>query len=324
MHRGHITTMSNVKSQLRERLIQRADFVSQTRQFFAQRGVIEVETGLLQAHTVSDPYMSAFRVIDPLAKEVGFLQTSPEYAMKKLLCEGAGDIFQLSKMFRANENSPIHSAEFTMLEWYRLGYDHHQLAEEVCQLMVELLGVKPVNKLTYQQAFIEALQVDPFELTYQQLHRLCVAQLGDIPADLLFDNLLTLLFAERVETQFDPEKITVIHAFPESQASLAKTQKLNGISVAQRFEVYFAGVELANGFNELTDASVQLARFEQDNKIREQLGSPKIAIDMELIAALKQGLPDCAGVALGLDRLFMIAIGQQNIQPAMPATLMAH
>jgi elongation factor P--(R)-beta-lysine ligase len=300
-------------SPLRKQLAARANFLQKTREFFNQRSVFEVDTGLLQSYSVTDPYMSAFQVIDPQAKPCGYLQTSPEYAMKKLLCHGAGDIYQLSKMFRANEHGPIHASEFTMLEWYRLDFDHRQLIDEVCELICFLVGTKEVQLVTYQQAFLNHLNVDPFEISQQELSRLCEALVGEIPPGLLFDNLLTLLFAEQVETKFDPSVMTVVTDFPASQASLAKITKVNGQLVGERFEVYLAGIELANGFHELTDADQQLERFKQDNRVREKLGLSTIEIDMELITSLNKGLPNCAGVALGLDRLFMISQNKTSL-----------
>lgn len=299
---------------LKQQLIKRANFFKKTREYFAQRSIVEVDTSLLQKHSVTDPYMSAFNVSDPQGRFIGYLQTSPEYAMKKLLCAGAGDIFQLSKMFRANENSPIHASEFTMLEWYRLGIDHHQLITQVCEFIGFMIGDRKSELLTYEQAFLQYLDINPFNISHQQLRLKCEELLGDIPPDLLFDNLLSLLFADQVEGQFAPDVLTVVYDFPASQASLAKTRKIDGKSVADRFEVYLDGVELANGFNELTDANIQLDRFKQDNAIRQQLMLPEIKIDMALIDALKQGLPSCAGVALGFDRLMMIAMQHESIE----------
>lgn len=299
---------------VKQQLSQRAEFLRKIRDYFYRYEIVEVDTCLLQTHSVTDPYMSAFRVFDPQGAFFGYLQTSPEYAMKKLLCAGSGDIFQLSKMFRANENSPIHAAEFTMLEWYRLGIDHLQLIKQVCEFIIAMTGDRQTELLTYQQAFIRHIQIDPFDISHQNLREKCCELVGEIPNDLLFDNLLTLLFSDQIETQFDSNIITVVYDFPASQASLARTRKIGGVEVADRFEVYLGGVELANGFNELTDASIQLERFKHDNQIRRQLKLPEVEIDMALIEALKQGLPDCAGVALGVDRLMMIAMNYQSIE----------
>lgn len=276
-----------------------------------------MDTPLLREFSVTDPYMAAFSVISPSGKHQGYLQTSPEYAMKKLLCSGSGDIFQMSKMFRAEEKGTIHSSEFTMLEWYRVDFDHFQLIDEVCCLIQKIVGEKQIQILSYQQAFLTHLSIDPFNVSLDELSQVAKELLGDIPKNLLFDNYLTLLFSEKIETNFDPNQITVVHGFPASQASLAKTRSENGLISADRFEVYLAGMELANGFNELTDAGQQLERFKQDNEVRDELGYSKIKIDEGFIHSLKQGLPECAGVALGVDRLLMIKLGFSNVEEVL-------
>jgi len=272
-----------------------------------------VDTPLLRDFSVTDPYMGAFSVISPSGKHQGYLQTSPEYAMKKLLCSGSGDIYQMSKMFRADEKGVIHCSEFTMLEWYRTGFDHFQLIDEVCLFIQQVVGDKEVHKVSYRQAFLASLSVDPFDIKLDKLSLFTRYLLGELPQDLLFDNYLTLLFSQKVESSFDHNKITIVHGFPASQASLAKTRTDNGLTSADRFEVYLAGMELANGFNELTDADQQLQRLNQDNEIRRELGVAPIEIDDGFIQALRKGLPDCAGVALGVDRLLMVKLGVENI-----------
>jgi len=298
---------------IKEKIHQRNKLFKQIREFFEQKNVSEVDTSLLAEYSVTDPYMSAFSAISPSGKHQGFLQTSPEYAMKKLLCAGSGDIYQLSKMFRADEKGAIHANEFTMLEWYRTDFDHHQLIQEICQLINKIIGKKEVEILSYQQVFWSKLSIDPFAVTLDKLRQKTADLLGDIPNKLLFDNYLSLLFSEKIEPSFNPNKITIVHSFPENQASLAKTRMENGLVIADRFEVYLAGMELANGFNELTDVEQQYQRFEQDNKIRKQLGLTEMEIDPDFIRALKNGLPDCAGVALGLDRLLMIKLEKDDI-----------
>jgi len=300
-----------------EKITRRNELFAQIRDFFKSRQVLEVDTPLLRDFSVTDPYMSAFSVISPSGKHQGYLQTSPEYAMKKLLCSGSGDIYQMSKMFRADEKGAIHSSEFTMLEWYRVGFDHLQLIDEVCCLIQEIVGEKQIQMLSYQQAFLNSLSFDPFNISLDKLSQIAGELLGDIPQDLLFDNYLTLLFSEKIETNFNPNKITVVHGFPASQASLAKTRSENGLTSADRFEVYLAGMELANGFNELTDAQQQRQRFKQDNEVRAELGYTPIEIDVGFIQALKHGLPECAGVALGFDRLLMIKFGKKNIEDVL-------
>jgi len=309
----------NLKESNRDKIKKRALFIQKIRSFFEQRNILEVDTALLRPYTVSDPYMSAFSVANSKGKHCGFLQTSPEYAMKKLISQGSGDIFQLSKMFRADEKSPIHAGEFTMLEWYRMGYDHLTLIDEVCELVEWMLGEKERVHLTYQQAFISILGFDPFEISYQQLFAKTQEKLGEIPTGLLFDNYLSLLFSEKVESQFNPNKITIVDSFPASQASLAKTKMENGVELAERFEVYLNGMELANGFNELTDPEIQRNRFVEDNRIREQLGYNSVEIDESFLKALGVGIPNCAGVALGVDRLMMISFGAKSIEEVLIA-----
>lgn len=307
------------KNSLQTKIRERNKLFELVRHFFAQRDILEVDTPLLREYSVTDPYMAAFSVISPSGKHQGYLQTSPEYAMKKLLCNGSGDIFQMSKMFRADEKGAVHSSEFTLLEWYRIGFDHFQLIDEVCLFIQEIVGKKQIQVFTYQQAFINCLAIDPFNISLDQLSQRATELLGDIPRDLLFDNYLTLLFSEKVETRFDKNIITVVYGFPASQASLAKIRNNHELITADRFEVYLAGMELANGFNELTDAKHQLQRFEQDNDIRRELGSAEMEIDDGFIQSLKKGLPDCAGVALGIDRLLMVKLSIENIEDVLLA-----
>ncbi|MCF6192977.1 MAG: EF-P lysine aminoacylase GenX [Kangiellaceae bacterium] len=301
-------------STLRTKINQRNQLLSQTRHFFAERGVLEVDTSLMREFTVTDPYMSAFSVVSATGKRQGYLQTSPEYAMKKLLSDGSGDIFQLSKMFRAEENSNIHLSEFTLLEWYRLGFDHNQLIQEVCEFLKHIVGHREVAILDYKDCFLNLLSFDPHSISLDKLTDKTRSLLGELPNNLLRDNYLTLLFSEKIEPSFDLNSITVVTNYPASQASLAKTRVVDGVETADRFEVYLNGIELANGFNELTDAKQQLTRFKMDIKIRQQLGYPKIEIDQNFIQCLEKGLPDCAGVALGFDRLLMIKLSESNIE----------
>ncbi len=300
---------------IRDRLTARNEIFLQIREFFAARNFIEVDTPLMAKHTVTDPYMRALSVVSAASQPQGYLQTSPEYGMKKLLSLGSGDIFQLSKMFRSEENGKIHSPEFTLLEWYRVGWDHWALMDECKALLCQVLGARPVKSYSYQQAFQSFLEVDPFEIQLETLAKLAIELLGDLPKDLMFDDYLSLLFSQKIEPHFDPDEITFVTDYPPSQASLAKTRiNPQGIEVAERFEIYLGGIELANGFHELTDASLQLARFHQDNEIRAAKGLPKMAIDPTFINALKRGLPACAGVALGVDRLLMIKLGESDIK----------
>ena len=285
-------------------LTERANCLKMIRTFFENRNVMEVDTRLLDVFSVTDPYMTALSV--QAGKHKHFLQTSPEYAMKRLLSQGSGDIYQLGKAFRAEEKGQYHDNEFTMLEWYRVGYSLEQLMSEVYQLIITIIGDKKENRLTYQQAFMATLKFDPFTISTEELESITRRRLGDIPQQLLRDNYLTLLFSEVIEPALPPNEITFIYNYPETQASLAKLKLENGNMVAKRFEVYCCGIELANGFYELTNAIEQLNRFEQDNLDRQTLNINPIEIDHRLIEALRNGLPECSGVALGFDRLLML------------------
>ena len=294
-------------------IVERNNLFKEIRSFFEERSVEEVDTSLIRKYSVTDPYMKALSVIDTQNTSQGYLQTSPEYAMKKLLSQGSGDIFQLSKMFRAEEKSPIHALEFTMLEWYRIGFNHFQLMTEVGELLSSICGTHVVERYTYQEVFDKILAIDPFAISTKELKEKALNDLGELPDNLVRDNYLTLLFSEKIEPTFDPNVITFIHSYPISQASLAKARTLHGVQVAERFEVYFGGMELANGFHELTDSKEQCTRFDKDNEIRRKLGYPEMEIDQGLIDALSNGLPNCAGVALGLDRLLMIKLNAKDI-----------
>jgi elongation factor P--(R)-beta-lysine ligase len=307
----------NPETNTRALLQKRAECFHKIRQFFKQKDVIEVDTRLLDDFSVTDPYMNALSVIHS-ASQSQYLQTSPEFAMKRLLAKGSGDIYQLGKAFRAEEKGQYHDNEFTLLEWYRIGFSLNQLMDEVFDLMTTVVGDKNKTMLTYQQAFNQALNIDPFTISLNELESIAREKLGDIPQDLLFDNYLTLLFSEVIEPTFSQGDLTFIYHYPQSQASLAKTTQQNNITVAERFEVYCGSFELANGFNELTDADEQLARFKQDNTIRQSLNYPEVEIDNRLIEALKNGLPQCSGVAVGVDRLLMLHLAVEQIDDVLP------
>jgi elongation factor P--(R)-beta-lysine ligase len=305
-------TQTNIKPLLQER----ANCLKMIRGFFDKNKVMEVDTRLLDTFSVTDPYMTALSL--EVRKQKLFLQTSPEFAMKRLLSQGSDDIYQLGKAFRAEEKGQYHDIEFTMLEWYRVGFSLKELMSEVYQLIVMILGEKEKETLSYQQVFIEILKIDPFSISTKELEVLVRQEIGDIPNDLLRDNYLTLLFSEVIEPALSVDKITFIYNYPESQASLARVKIENGNLVAERFEVYSGGVELANGFYELTDPQEQLKRFEQDNKIRRKLKYNQIDIDHRLIDALKIGIPECSGVALGFDRLLMLKLELDSISQVLP------
>lgn len=271
--------------------------------------MLEVETPLLCQHGVTDPH------IDSLQSEGRFLQTSPEYAMKRLLAAGSGDIYQITKAFRQDEAGHLHNPEFSMLEWYRIDFDHHRLMDEVEQLVSEALSLNTFTRFSYTECFQQLLSINPLDCTIDQLQQEAQqqgihCQPGSMPSTI--DDWLQLLLSYCIEPQLAKLGPTFIHDFPASQSALAQLDPTNP-TIAQRFELYIDGVELANGFNELTDAQQQLQRFELNNQQRQQLGKSPLEIDQYLIDALKQGLPACAGVALGIDRLLMLQLNTKNI-----------
>ncbi|OAJ93728.1 elongation factor P--(R)-beta-lysine ligase [Vibrio bivalvicida] len=301
-----------------EQLRQRANVLAQIRRFFAERNVLEVDTPAMSHATVTDIHLHTFQTefIGPGYADGSklYLMTSPEFHMKRLLAAGSGCIYQINKAFRNEENGRFHNPEFTMLEWYRVGFDHHKLMDEMEALLQVVLECAQAERMTYQQAFIDVLGVCPLEDTMAEL-KLAAEKLGlsDIAQpEKDRDTLLQLLFSIGVEGKIGQSVPAFVYDFPASQAALAKINKQDS-RVADRFEVYFKGIELANGFHELDDPQEQLKRFEQDNAKRLEMGLTPQPIDHHLIAALKSGLPECAGVALGVDRLIMLAIGCDHI-----------
>jgi elongation factor P--(R)-beta-lysine ligase len=304
-------------------LMERAKLIQQIRQFFYARQVLEVETPALSHASVTDVHMRAFATTfhNPLAAEARslYLQTSPEFAMKRLLCAGSGAIFQLSKAYRNEEAGRWHNPEFTMLEWYRPGFDHLQLMEEVADLVQPILAATAlaattIHSLSYQDAFLQVLAIDPLSATLHDLRELCTnlgyAELA--AAECNKDVLLNLLFSQHIEPVISADIPCFVYHFPASQAALARISP-HDPRVAERFELYYRGVELANGFHELNNAQEQRQRFIADNLQRQAMGLPTIALDENFLAALEAGLPPCAGVALGVDRLIMLALGFNNI-----------
>ncbi|MFB9847060.1 elongation factor P--(R)-beta-lysine ligase [Oceanisphaera arctica] len=308
-------------------LQQRARLLARIRGFFADRGVLEVDTPTLASAGVTDVHLDNFetRFVGPgMAQGLAlYLQTSPEFHMKRLLAEGCGAIYQICKAYRNEESGRLHNPEFTMLEWYRPGFDHHLLMDEMADLLQAVLGGGAPTRLSYQQAFIDTLGVCPLTGSLDQLR---AAGLGLGADDLMAceehrDTLLQLLFALGVEPRIGQREPCFVYHFPASQAALARISQQDA-RVAERFEVYFKGIELANGFHELSDSAEQRRRFEQDNQERIRRGLPTRPVDEYLLAALEAGLPDCAGVALGVDRLVMLALGAERLDQviAFPVT----
>ncbi|HGJ5855841.1 elongation factor P--(R)-beta-lysine ligase [Arsenophonus nasoniae] len=300
-------------------LLKRAKIIAEIRRFFIDRGVVEVETPILSKFTVTDIHLSPFETqfIAPVIADSTklYMITSPEYHMKRLLAAGSGPIYQIIKAFRNEEEGRYHNPEFTMLEWYRPHYDMYRLIDEVDDLLQQILDCQPTERISYQQAFQRYLNIDPLALESERKQlRDAAVKLGLNNAETEEDKdvLLQFLFTMGVEPNLGKDKPTVIYHFPASQAALAEISKEDH-RVAERFEVYFKGIELANGFRELTDAQEQRERFEHDNQIREKMGLPEQPIDECLLAALDKVIPDCSGVALGIDRLVMLALNAEKI-----------
>jgi lysyl-tRNA synthetase class 2 len=290
------------------------------RQFFADRSVLEVSTPVLSAAGNTDPNIESFYTrfsghADAGAAQRG-LRTSSEFAQKRLLAAGVGDNYELGRVFRNGEAGRRHNPEFTMLEWYRVGWDHRRLIDETVDLVSAALALvnrhAEVKKYTYRDLFSSTLGIDPFTTAESELR----SALGEVRIDeqgLSRDDWLDLLLTHRIQPAFPIDRTTVICDYPATQCALAKI-RADDPPVAERFELYVGTQELANGYHELTDAAEQRARFERDNARRRERGLPEVPIDENLLAALVQGMPDCAGVALGIERLLMAMLGTDDIR----------
>jgi len=292
------------------------------RDFFVQRLVLEVETPILSIAGNSQPNIESFDTRFSGHHHAGltrrWLRTSPEYPLKRLLAAGIGDCYELGRVFRNGEFGARHNPEFTLLEWYRVGWNHQQLMAETALLIQQALMLvnrqASMQALNYQQLFVDALAIDPFSASIEQLR----APLADIhinPLGLSRDDWLDLLLTHRIAPQFPKNHITIIYDWPASQAALAKIRPGNP-PVAERFELYLGHVELANGYHELNDRDEQHQRFLADLAMRKQRGCVQPPLDEALLEALPH-LPDCAGVAVGIDRLLMILLGTEQISEVL-------
>ncbi len=307
-------------------LQRRAALLARTRDFFAARDVLEVETPVLSRAANTDPQIESFTTAfsgpgTSQGRQL-YLHTSPEFPMKRLLAAGSGAIYQICKVFRQGEAGRYHNPEFTLLEWYRPGFNHHQLMDEVEQLVRLLLTRPDLGKseyLSYQQAFEQYAGLNPLQTDSTQLIN-CAEQHGLKGVTGLAeedrDGWLNLLMSHVIQPQLGQQRLTFVFDYPASQAALARISPTNPL-VAERFELFLQGVELANGFHELTDAAEQQRRFLKELQQRTHTGQPAIPMDENLLAALHHGLPDCAGVALGLDRLLMLACGASDISEVL-------
>lgn len=295
---------------LKAALQRRARLYALIRAFFAERSVLEVETPILSAAGNTEPNIDSFNTmfhghVDAGARE-RWLRTSPEFPLKRLLAAGVGDCYELGRVFRNGEAGGRHNPEFTMLEWYRVGWDHRRLMQETIALVEAALATvgRRVEVLieSYRQLFLDELGVDPLHASMAELRELLI-EFHIEPDGLGRDDWLDLLITHRLQPGFPRDRITVIYDYPASQCSLARI-RAGEPPLAERFELYLGHHELANGYHELNNAAEQRARFEHDNLRRAERGAREVPLDEPLLAALDM-LPDCAGVALGVERLLM-------------------
>ena len=311
-----------------ETLLERALMLKNIRAFFETRGVIEVETPLLSQYSTTDPHLDSLQ--SRFRDQPCYLNTSPEYAMKRLLADWNKPIYQICKAFRDDELGPGHNPEFTLLEWYQPGYDSVQLMDELADLVTNLCQLSKISTIdkmqfesfSYQQVFEDFVGVNPYQTTATECYQFARSNNVEIPQGLVADDELNdwldWLLTQQVLPAFKKDGFTFLYDYPASQCALAKIAKNEQqVMVAKRFELFFGEIELANGFHELTDASEQLKRFQFENKRRRQAGKEPGQIDENFIAALHSGLPECSGVAIGLDRLLMVLTNNATIDQVL-------
>ena len=298
-----------------EHLAARAELLQTLRRFLVDRSVLEVETPLLSQGTVPDPGIDVFSLPGEGDEPDRYLQTSPESAMKRLLAAGAGDIFQICKAFREGEAGRYHNPEFTLLEWYRVGWGHAALMREVAELLGIVLKSDGWQIWPYRALFIELLGIDPLDeqTSLSRLTHLAQSRIGAVPDSLDRDAVLDLLMSHCIEPEISDWGVVFVTDFPLSQAAMARCIPIGDVDVAARFECYVNGKELANGYWEQIDPDALAAQLHAENTRRQQRGLPLRPIDERLLAAHRHGLPECAGVALGVDRLLALKLGVGSV-----------
>ncbi|WP_313915733.1 EF-P lysine aminoacylase EpmA [Tahibacter sp.] len=313
--------MSNATATYRQAFL-RARVYREIRDFLAMRSVLEVETPMLSASGNTDPNIESFTTHFTGHRDAGsaerWLRTSPEFPLKRLLAEGIGDCYELGRVFRNGEAGRRHNPEFTMLEWYRVGWDHLTLMHEACDLVADLLVMmrrRPDRqKFSYRALFLQYLSIDPFSATEAELAA-PLARFSIDPVGLSRDDWLDLLITHLIQPQFPVDRITMVYDYPASQCALARI-RLRDPPVAERFELYLGPYELANGYHELFDAAEQRTRFQRDNARRRERGLREVPLDENLLAVLGR-MPACAGVALGIERLLMCLAQTDDIRDVL-------
>jgi len=293
-----------------DQLRARARLLRDIREYFSGQAVMEVETPLISSAGNPDPEIESIKTADG-----SYLRTSPEFPLKRLLAAGSGDIFEMGRVFRAGESGRSHNPEFTLLEWYRNGFSYHRLMEEVAALVRHCGRGKfdhwPEQKLSYQQLFLDSLDLDPFKASQQELcAKANECGIDDIELDRR--QWLDLLISVVIQAELPKNQLTFVYDFPADQAALSRVRP-GDPPIAERFELYLGRTELANGYQELSDGQEQRRRFEAENTQRENRGQASCEVDHHLLEALENGMPECAGVALGVDRLLMAIVGAKSI-----------
>lgn len=297
-------------------LKKKAEIIKSIRDFFYQRNVTEVTTPILGKYTVTDRFINSISTTVHNAKY--YMQTSPEYAMKRLLAANSGCIYQICQTFRGDEVGKLHNPEFTMLEWYRVDFDYHMLMQEVTELLQICFNCKPAIKINYKDLFLQYLKINPHTATLESLFGLIPKYNINLSSGFKttnIDTLLNILFSSIIEPNLIGNSPWLVYDYPVTQAALA-TIDTNSEHVAQRFEVYYQGVELGNGYNELRDKNELLRRFNSDIKYRKENNLPTIDIDEDFVASTTH-LPKCSGIAMGIDRLIMLSLKMHDVHETL-------
>lgn len=306
-----------------QQLQARANLLQKIRVFFADRNVLEVETPLLCQSTGTDPNLDFFstQYRSGSQSQTYYLQTSPEFCMKRLLAAGSGSIYQISKAFRNGESGRYHNPEFSLLEWYRIDFDLQQLMDEVAQLLQYLLApLKPeVECISYTEVFRQYTELDPLNFSVQSYIECAKSNNLDDAEVICAENhsmWLDFLFSFLVQPQLGKQSICMVFDYPACQSSLARV-KIEDQRLVERAEIFVNGVELGNGYYELTDPVEQQQRFDFERELRKQKGLCIPDIDKQFLNAIKAGLPDCSGMAIGLDRLMMLTTNSNTIDQVL-------
>ncbi len=311
-----------------EQLAQRGQLLRNIREYFHRTKVLEVETPMLSHHATVDPHIDSFqtsyRPLGTTQQQALYLHTSPEFPMKRLLAAGSGDIYFLGRVFRNGEAGGRHNPEFTMLEWYRLGWNHHQLMDDVTGVIKAVTNFEETGRFTYKELFEKVLGIDPHSADDDSLEALVHQHIDSSLCDLSRNDSLDLLFSACIEPNLGGYEQGVlrgvyVYDFPASMSALSRLQQNSGgQTVAARFELFANGYELANGYHELANGAEQRQRFESDQAMRAALNKSIYPFDAYMVEALNQGFPDCAGVAMGIDRLHMLIAQTKAIRDVIP------